>query len=209
MTNTTSFSFLETEIRGAYLVNPFVAEDTRGYFAKNYEKVIYRSLGFFRDIAEEFETLSAHNVIRGLHFQSRFPQDKIVRCVKGEIFDVIVDLRRESKTFQQWRGFNLTDKNRQSLLVPHGCAHGFLVLSQEALVSYICAGKYYKEFDTGIHWQDPGLHIEWPIDPEIPTIVSEKDQKLQLLETFLDWHGGFQANEFPDPDDAVEEGGLQ
>lgn len=202
MTNTTSFSFEETEISGAYLVNPFVAEDSRGYFAKNYEKVIYRSLGFFRDIAEEFETLSAHNVIRGLHFQSRFPQDKIVRCVKGEIFDVIVDLRRESETFRQWRGFYLTDENRQSLLVPHGCAHGFLVLSQEALVSYICAGKYYKEFDTGIHWQDPGLHIEWPIDEDAPTIVSEKDQKLQLLETFLDWHGGFMSNEFPDPDDA-------
>ncbi len=208
MTNPTSFGFISTDIAGAYLVNPFYMEDSRGYFAKNYEKEIYQSLGFFREIAEEFETLSAHNVLRGLHFQNRFPQDKIVRSVKGEIYDVIVDLRKDSETFLEWRGFHLSEKNRQSLLVPHGCAHGFLVLSKEALVSYICAGKYYREYDTGIHYKDSRLSIDWPIDPNEKLIISEKDAALQTLDAFLDVHGGFSADEMPDAGDDIPGGKI-
>lgn len=185
------FEFQSTEIEGAFLITPFSFDDNRGYFAKNFEKEVYKATGFHREIAEEFETYSFHNVIRGLHFQSRYPQDKIVRCVDGDIFDVIVDLRKTSKTFGQWRGFLLTSVNRQSLLIPHGCAHGFLVQSTNALVSYVCAGKYYIEYDTGILWKDTTLSIDWPIDNQCDVIISTKDENLQSYDQFIQAHGGF------------------
>ena len=188
---TQKFAFQTTDIKGAYIVTPFCYDDRRGYFAKNFEKKAYLDVGFNREIAEEFETYSVHNVIRGLHFQSRYPQDKIVRCVSGSIYDVIVDLRRDSETFGQWRGFSLTSDNRQSLMIPRGCAHGFLVKSQGALVSYICAGTYLIEYDTGILWEDPTLRIKWPIDEKCDVVVSLKDKNLQTYDQFVRRHGGF------------------
>jgi len=185
------FEFQKTEIEDALLVTPFFADDNRGYFAKNYERSIYMSAGINREIAEEFETYSKHNVIRGLHFQTNYPQDKIVRCVNGQIFDVIVDLRKNSRTFGQWRGFVLNECDHKSLLIPQGCAHGFLVQSQSALVSYICAGKYYIEYDAGIVWDDPTLNIAWPIDEQCDVVLSDKDNKLMTFEMFILEHGGF------------------
>ncbi len=185
------FEFITTDIEGAFLVSPFYMEDSRGTFTKNYEREIYRQAGFTREIAEEFETYSVHNVVRGLHFQTRYPQDKIVRCVNGEIYDVIVDLRKDSKTFGQWRGFSLSENTRQSLLIPNGCAHGFLTLSSHALVSYICAGTYYKEYDTGILWKDPTLAIDWPVDRSCEVVISTKDENLQSYEQFIAEYGGF------------------
>lgn len=180
-----------TDFEGAYLLDPFYLEDNRGSFAKNFEKGFFQEAGLDSDISEEFETYSSKNVIRGLHFQTRFPQGKIVRCVSGEIYDVIVDLRKNSKTFGHWRGFDLTSENHQSLIVPKGCAHGFLVRSENALVSYICTGKYYREYDTGIKWNDSTLNIDWPIDSKMDVISSEKDSGLQSFKEFISSYGGF------------------
>lgn len=188
---TQKFDIRACDMDGVFLVTPFFSEDQRGYFVKNFEKNFYKATGFNIDIDEQFENYSLHNVIRGLHFQSKYPQDKIIRTINGEIYDVIVDLRKDSKTFGQWRHFFLSDKNKMSLFIPKGCAHGFIVLSNNALISYMCIGEYYFEHDTGIVWNDKTLNISWPIDKQYELIISEKDSKLQTFEHFIETHGGF------------------
>lgn len=186
-----NFNVRACDIDGVFLITPFFIEDQRGYFVKNFNKSIYKATGFNTDINEEFENYSLHNVIRGLHFQNKYPQGKIVRAINGEIYDVIVDLRKDSKTFGQWRYFLLSDKDKLSLIIPKGCAHGFVVLSDSALISYMCTGKYHFEHDSGIIWNDKTLSISWPIDRQFDPIVSEKDSNLQTFEHFMKTHGGF------------------
>lgn len=162
-------------------MKPFYMEDERGYFMKNYEKEIFHQAGIETDIYEQFETHSKKGVIRGLHYQSVQPQSKLVRVIYGEIFDVAVDIRKGSPTFKQWRGIQLSGKNREQFFISPGFAHGFLVLSDEALVSYTCSGKYLKEFDTGIFWNDPDIGIDWPIKSRERLTISEKDGCLPVL----------------------------
>lgn len=181
------FSFEKTSLEGAYLIDSFSSCDSRGYFVKDFEKDVFARNGLDIEFYECFESFSKKNVIRGLHFQTSQPQAKLVRAITGEIFDVIVDLRAGSETFGRWGGFHLTEANRKSVYIPKGFAHGFAVLSDYAIVSYKCVGKYDKETDTGIIWNDEDLAISWGITNPI---VSEKDGGLMSFREFCESIGG-------------------
>lgn len=182
-----TFKFEATQIEGLMLITPMYMEDKRGYFLKSIEKGIFHENHLDLEIYESFETYSRRHVIRGMHFQTKEPQIKIVRTISGEIYDVAVDLRTNSKTFGKWQGFLLSDSNRKSLYIPSGFAHGFLVKSDTALVSYQCIGRYLKDSDSGIVWNDENLNINWGIEKPI---VSEKDRQLMRFETFVHIWGG-------------------
>ncbi|KTE92006.1 dTDP-4-dehydrorhamnose 3,5-epimerase [Desulfitobacterium hafniense] len=179
------FLFTDTKLEGLKVIEPFLVEDNRGFFLKSYEKDIFAENGVDTDIFEHFESYSVKGVIRGLHFQSQKPQAKLVRALAGEIFDVAVDLRPESSTLGQWEGAYLSAENHKALYIPEGFAHGFLVISENALVSYLCSGKYLKEYDTGIRWDDPKIGIEWPVRQVKDIIISEKDKTLQYYKEYL------------------------
>lgn len=182
-----NFEFKDGDIQGVKVIQPFYMEDNRGYFLKSVEKDIFKEAGIEVDIYEDFESLSKKDVIRGLHFQTQCPQVKIVRAIRGRIIDVVVDLRRESATFGQSMSIELSQDNHLSILVPSGMAHGFRVLSEEALVSYKCIGKYLKDFDSGIIWNDKELGIDWGID--VP-VVSERDKEHMTFMQFKAKYGG-------------------
>jgi len=179
----------DTNIKNLKVINPFYYEDKRGYFLKDFEKNMYRCLGIDdTDIAECFETGSTKNVIRGLHFQTRNPQAKIVRVLSGCIYDVNVDLRKGSQTFGTWEGIELSTKNRKCLYIPKGCAHGFMSFFDNTVVLYKCIGKYERETDTEILWNDPNIRVDWPLEGK--AIVSERDQALMTFEEFVNKIGG-------------------
>lgn len=184
-----AFQREDTGIKGVTIIHPFYMEDERGFFIKDYEKDAYQMLGIEGTLNEAFMTLSKKNVIRGMHFQIHNPQSKIVRCVTGTIQDVVIDLRRDSETFGEWESIVLSEDNHSSLYIPAGFAHGFKVLSDSALVSYRCIGKYDKETDTGIFWNDKEVGIEWMETGGEP-IVSAKDQQLMSFREFCTNYGG-------------------
>ncbi len=169
-------------MEGAYLITPFLADDERGFFQKKYERNIYKDNGIEMNISETNISKSRMGVVRGLHFQTKYPQAKLVSVDVGRIYDVIVDLRKDSKTYGKWEGFDLSSDNKNLLYVPKGFAHGFITFSDIALVSYLCDVDYVKEYDSGIYWNDKDLNIDWKLD-EIggieKIILSEKDGKLQ------------------------------
>ncbi len=183
----TNFEIRDLEIEGVKLITPFCIEDGRGYFLKSIEKDVFMDWGLNVEIQEDFETYSRKGVLRGLHFQTRNPQIKIVRTVKGRVHDVIVDLRRGSKSFGKYAEMILDDTAHSSLWVPAGFAHGFEVLSEDALVSYKCIGKYLKEYDTGICWNDSEIGIKWET---INPVVSKKDSALMTFHEFVDRYQG-------------------
>ena len=176
------FEIQEQKIEGIKLINPFYIEDKRGYFMKSFEKDIFKSFGIQTEIYEDFESYSIGGVIRGLHFQTQYPQSKLVRVIKGEIRDVVVDLRKNSKTFGKYMDIVLNEKNHYMLWIPAGFAHGFEALSENAIMSYKCFGKYRKEYDTGIRWNDKDISVEWiTLNP----ILSEKDMFLMTFDEFV------------------------
>ncbi|WRS26215.1 dTDP-4-dehydrorhamnose 3,5-epimerase [Oscillospiraceae bacterium MB08-C2-2] len=177
-------SFEKGRLPGVYLITAFFSEDERGYFQKGFERRIFAQSGAAMVLSETFETFSRHGVVRGLHFQHRAPQAKLVRVLQGRIFDVAVDIRKSSPTFGQWEGYELSYDNRLSLYIPPGFAHGFLVLSQKALVGYQCAGDFLPEADTGIRWDDPELGIEWPLEQVEQVILSQRDLELQSFREY-------------------------
>lgn len=184
------FEFTRTSIEGLLLIKPFVAVDNRGAFIKDYSEEIFETNGVPYILKEVFYTVSHKGVIRALHFQRVYEQAKLVRCISGLIFDVVVDLRKDSTTFMKWEGFELSSNNHHELLIPKGCAHGYLVL-EESIVSYKCDEKYYSEFDDGIIWNDPDINVEWPlhlIDNEV--IIADKDKNLQTFQQFINVYGG-------------------
>ena len=177
----TKFNFEKTEIDGLIKVTPFNAEDVRGRFTKDYSKEVFEANGISHNLAEVFYTTSHKGVIRALHFQRVKQQPKLVRCICGHVWDVVVDLRKDSPTFKKWLAFDLTGENNVEVLVPAGCAHGYLVL-EHSVVSYKCAEKFYGEYDDGIMWNDPDIGVEWPLDKiggEQNLILAEKDKNLQ------------------------------
>lgn len=187
------FNFKKTSIEGLYEISPFNADDARGCFTKDYSREIFAKNGINYDLQEVFYTTSHKGVVRALHFQRVKQQPKLVRCISGHVFDVVVDLRKNSPTFKQWLSFDLTGSQHEEILVPAGCAHGYLVL-EESIVSYKCAEKFYSEYDDGILWSDPDIGIPWPIDligglSEI--ILSDKDKDLQSFSSFMERYGGF------------------
>ena len=181
------FSFEKLQLEGAYLIKPFFADDLRGGFVKDYSTNTFIENGIEFDIKEVFYTISRRGVIRALHFQEVNQQPKLVRCISGKIYDVIVDLRPDSPTFKKWLGFYLTGENRNELLIPAHFAHGYLVI-EDSIVSYKCAAPFDAPNDSGIIYNDKILGIVWPFN-EIGgiehLIISDKDQKLQ---TFLEYY---------------------
>lgn len=135
-------------------------------------------------MAEELETSSRHGTLRGLHFQRRHSQDKLVRILSGEIYDVAVDLRPESRTFGHWQGFRLSAENRRMLYIPKEFAHGFLALSGEAVVHYLCGGQYDPDSEDGILWNDPELAIDWPLERGTVPNLSDRDRAFQSFAAF-------------------------
>ncbi len=183
---TEKFQFEESELKGAFIIQPFYAEDERGAFLKDYNVDEFRKQGIVHELKEVFYTISHRGVIRALHFQLVHQQAKLVRCIRGKIYDVIVDLRRESGTFGQWRGYELSEENRRELYVPQYFAHGYLVLD-EAVVSYQCGEVFYGEGDSGILYNDPDIGIVWPferIGGEENLIISRKDKKLMSFKEY-------------------------
>lgn len=178
------FSFEETGIEGLKLISPFIAHDERGYYMKYFEHNIFEKNGIFLTGHEEAQSLSKKGVIRGLHFQGEHSQDKLVRVSKGVCFDVAVDLRKESPTFGQWRGYVLSEENHRMLYIPKQFAHGFVALSDELLFNYISGDDYHPASDGGIRWDDPDLNIQWPLEEIGAPIVSAKDQQLQSFREF-------------------------
>lgn len=181
------FEFRETKIKGLIEVTPFNADDNRGCFTKDYSKEIFHANGIYHDIAEVFYSTSKKGVIRGMHFQYVKQQAKLVRCLTGHIYDVVIDLRFDSKTFKQWISFDLSAENCKEILVPFGCAHGFLAL-EESIVSYKCNEAFCGDFDSGIYWNDPDIGVEWGLDRIggiDKVIISEKDKKLQRFAEYM------------------------
>ena len=186
------FEFHETEIQGLIEVTPFNADDIRGCFTKDYSREVFEANGISHELAEVFYTTSYKGVIRALHFQREKQQPKLVRCIHGHVYDVVVDLRPESPSFRKWLGFDLTGDNQKELLIPGGCAHGYLVLEQ-SVVSYKCAEKFYGEFDDGIMWNDPDIAVEWPLEligGVDKLIIADKDMNLQSFAELMEKHGG-------------------
>lgn len=182
----TRFSAEELPLKGAYLITPFYSADERGGLIKDYSLELLKEFGIDHPLKEVFYTISHKGVIRAIHFQRVKQQPKLVRCVKGHVYDVIVDLRPSSPTYKQWLGFDLTGKSMKELLVPAGFGHGYLVL-EESIVSYKCSEKFYAEYDGGIIWNDPDINIKWPLERlgDIEPILSEKDRNLPTLERFV------------------------
>lgn len=179
-----SFSFSKLDFKDLFLVNSFFSEDTRGNFVKCFEKDVFESNGIQFICNELFITTSAKYVIRGLHFQTDNPQAKLVSVISGQVFDVVVDLRKKSNTYGKWRGFYLSKENRNSLYIPRGCAHGFLSLSDNSMVSYICDGAYDNSSDTGVLFNDPDIGIEWPIPDMSHAVISNRDSELMSFKAF-------------------------
>ena len=144
---------------------------------------------------EELRSCSQRGVLRGLHFQRRHSQDKLVQVLYGAVYDVAVDLRKGSETFGKWEGFYLTAENRQMLYIPKGFAHGFLALEEDTLFSYLCGDRYDSEADSGIRWNDPHLAIDWPLDRVERLIVSDKDTALPTLAEFIQVYGALKGGE--------------
>lgn len=188
------FDFRKTEIEGLIEITPFKADDIRGYFTKDYSKEIFESNNIDHDLMEVFYTTSHRGVIRALHFQREKQQPKLVRCICGHVYDVVADLRKDSPTFKKWLGFELKGSENREILVPAGCAHGYLVLEENSVVSYKCSEKFYGEYDDGILWNDPDINIKWPLERvggEKNIILADKDMNLQSFEKFMDTYGGF------------------
>lgn|SRR5574344_59505 len=187
------FDFKETLISGLYEISPFNADDVRGMFTKDYSKEVFEQNGINHDLKEVFYTTSHKGVIRALHFQRVMQQPKLVRCIYGHVFDVVVDLRKNSPTFKTWLSFDLTEDNKKEILIPSGCAHGYLVL-EKSIVSYKCAEKFYGEYDDGILWNDSDLDVKWPLEKIgglDKVILADKDKNLQTFKQFMQNYGGF------------------
>jgi dTDP-4-dehydrorhamnose 3,5-epimerase len=182
------FAFHALPLQGAYRIDPFYAPDERGGLIKDYHAGTFKQNGIDHELKEVFYTRSRRGVIRAIHFQLGLQQPKLIRCISGHVYDVIVDLRPDSETYGKWLGFDLTGENMESLLVPAFFGHGYLVL-EDSVVSYKCAEVFSAEGDTGIQWDDPTIGIEWPlakIGGQQNMIISEKDRHLMSFAQYTE-----------------------
>ena len=184
-------------IEGLYVIEPAVHGDERGYFMETYSKRDMLEAGLDLDFVQDNQSMSVKGVLRGLHFQKEFPQGKLVRVIKGKVFDVAVDLRSGSDTYGKWFGIELSDENKKQFYIPEGFAHGFLVLSDVAEFCYKCTDFYHPGDEGGLAWNDPEIGIEWPevqgeykgsassegytLSDGTPLNISEKDQKWSTI----------------------------
>lgn len=173
------------DIEGLYVIEPTVFKDERGYFVETYNKQDMEAAGLNMDFVQDNQSMSVKGVLRGLHFQKQFPQGKLVRVIRGTVFDVAVDIRKDSDTYGQWFGIELTAENKKQFYVSEGFAHGFVVLSDEAEFCYKVTDFYHPGDEGGIAWNDPDIGIEWPIPEDMKLILSEKDQHWKPLKETL------------------------
>lgn len=179
--NEVSMNFKETAIKGVYIIEPRVFNDARGYFFEAWKKADFEAHIGKIDFIQDNESMSSYGVLRGLHYQKgAYSQSKLVRVIKGKVLDVAVDIRRSSPTFGQHVMVELSDENKRQFFIPRGFAHGFLVLSDEAIFTYKVDQPYAPESEAGIRWNDPEIGIDWPIDAQ-QVLTSEKDLKQPLL----------------------------
>ena len=165
-----------------WIIEPDVFKDNRGFFLESYTLKKYKNLGFSWNFIQDNHSKSIKNTVRGLHFQTFPGQVKLVRCTKGKIWDVVVDIRKESPNFKKWIGIELTDENFQQLLIPVGFAHGFSVLSDFAEIEYKVTSYYDTKLESGIRWNDPSIGINWKITNPI---LSDRDKIMPFLDDFL------------------------
>jgi len=177
------FSKVLTNLTGVFLITPRVFQDSRGFFMESYTRNDFQKIGIPDEFVQDNHSCSQKGVLRGLHFQSAYPQGKLVRVVRGAIFDVVVDIRKGSPLYKKWVAVPLSASDHSSLWVPPGFAHGFLSLGDNTHVIYKTTEYYHPEYDAGIRWNDPGLEIPWPlkeIGMESP-LLSPKDAILPFL----------------------------
>ena len=182
-----AFAFEKTKIPGVVIIRPQVFGDNRGYFMETFKKADYAAAGIDKEFVQDNESGSVKGVLRGLHFQKNHTQGKLVRVTRGEVFDVVVDVRPGSATWGQWVGVTLSSEKKNMLYVPEGFAHGFLVLSDTAEFVYKCTDIYDPTSEGGIPWNDETIAVEWP-KLDIPYRTSEKDEKHEPFKTQnFDW----------------------
>lgn len=185
-------------IAGLYIIEPAVHGDNRGYFMETYSLRDMQEAGLNMTFVQDNQSMSVKGVLRGLHFQKQYPQGKLVRVIRGRVFDVAVDLREGSETFGKWYGVELTAENKKQFYISEGFAHGFVVLSDEAEFCYKCTDFYHPGDEGGLAWNDPAIGIQWPelqgtyqgtasaegycLEDGTPLNLSEKDQKWENLE---------------------------
>ena len=165
------------EIEGLKVITPTVFGDARGYFMETYNYNDFAEAGITEKFVQDNQSASKKGVLRGLHFQKEYPQDKLVRVVNGEVYDVAVDLRKGSATYGKWHGVVLSAENKKQFFIPKGFAHGFLVLSDYAEFCYKCTDFYHPNDEGGLLYNDPDIGVEWPIPEGMELIMSDKDQK--------------------------------
>lgn len=180
-------------IEGLHVITPAVHGDSRGYFMETYSQRDMEEAGIYLTFVQDNQSMSTKGVLRGLHFQKQYPQTKLVRVIKGRVFDVAVDLRKDSATYGKWYGVELTEENKKQFLIPRGFAHGFLVLSDTAEFCYKCDDFYHPNDEGGLAWNDPNIGVVWPevigeyrgsadsagytLQDGTPLNLSEKDKK--------------------------------
>ena len=167
---------IKTNLPGVFIFEPQIHGDHRGYFMETWRADLFADLGIDLSFVQDNQSSSHQGVLRGMHYQIRQPQGKLVRVLSGKVFDVAVDLRRSSPTFGQWAGVELTGENRRLFWVPPGFGHGFYVLSERAEFAYKCTDYYAPEHERVIRFDDPGIGIDWPLLGDVQTVVSEKDE---------------------------------
>jgi len=170
--------FIQTEIPDVILVKPTLIEDDRGFFMESYQIEKFKLGGINCTFVQDNYVKSVGNTLRGLHFQVQYPQAKLLRCLRGKVFDVAVDIRKDSPYFGKWVGIELSELNKFQLYIPEGFAHGYYVMSKKSEIDYKCSAIYHPEDEKGILWNDPDIGVEWPGSSPI---LSEKDKNLPFL----------------------------
>jgi dTDP-4-dehydrorhamnose 3,5-epimerase len=181
-----NFNFIETKIKDLYIIEPKVFGDDRGYFMESYNRADFVEAGLDMVFVQDNESKSKKGVLRGMHFQTKHTQGKLVRVTQGEVYDVVVDLRKGSETFGKWEAVLLSSDNKRQFYVPEGFAHGFLVVSDEAVFNYKCTDYYAPEYDSGLLWNDEDVAIEWPLDGIDEVLLSEKDKVQKTLNQLVE-----------------------
>ena len=174
--------FINTQIPDVILIKPNLFKDHRGYFLESFHSEKFKKAGININFLQDNHVKSIKNTLRGLHFQVNYPQAKLLRCLIGKVFDVAVDIRKNSPSFGKWVGRELSEENKFQLFIPEGFAHGYYVMSDEAEVTYKCSNIYHPEDQQGILWNDPQVGIEWP---ETEPILSDKDADASLLSDII------------------------
>lgn len=190
-----NFTVKNTPIKDLIIIETKIFGDSRGFFMETYNQKSFEELGLDMNFVQDNHSKSKKGVLRGLHFQTRHTQGKLVRVTKGSVFDVVVDLRKDSKTFGKWYGLELSEENKLMFYIPEGFAHGFLTLENDTEFTYRCTDFYAPEYDSGILWNDEKLNINWNFEKygiEVKNlIISEKDQKQQKFDVSKNYFDKF------------------